>query len=72
MILLLNKGNFELAIYNSLGQKVRVLANKAISGRNEVSWDGLNTLGQPVSTGVYYAVLDAASQRQSIKLLLLK
>jgi len=69
---LLNKGNFELAIYNSLGQKVRVLANKAISGRNEVSWDGLNTLGQPVSTGVYYAVLDAASQRQSIKLLLLK
>ena len=66
------QGNFELAIYNSLGQKVRVLANKAISGRNEVSWDGLNAIGQSVSTGIYYAVLNVASQRQSIKLLFLK
>ena len=65
-------GSFELSVYNSLGQKVKVLSTKAKAGSNIVTWNGLNMLNQPVSTGVYYAILRVAAQTESVKLLLLK
>jgi hypothetical protein len=64
--------SFELAVFNSLGQKVKVLSTHAQAGSNVVTWNGLNTQNQPVSTGIYYVILKVAAHSQSVKLLLLK
>ncbi len=65
-------GGVELAVYNSLGQKVAELATGAKAGINKVRWNGMNAAGQPVSTGIYYAILKTKTEMQSVKLLLLK
>ncbi len=63
---------FELAVFNNLGQKVKVLSTQAQAGSNVVTWNGLNEQNQSVSTGIYYAILKIAAHTQSVKLLLLK
>ena len=62
----------ELAVYNSLGQKVKVLTRQAVSGRNIVSWQGVNEQGADVASGVYYAVLRSGSRQAVTKLLLIR
>lgn len=62
----------ELAIYNSLGQKIKTLLTSARSGWNETSWDGTADNGQTMATGIYYAVLRVGAQQQTVKLMLMK
>ncbi|MBT4502841.1 MAG: hypothetical protein HOC74_34225 [Gemmatimonadetes bacterium] len=43
-----------LELFNSRGQLVRVLVNRRVgAGHYRVLWDGGNTVGQPVASGVY-------------------
>ncbi len=52
-----------LAIYNSAGQKVRVLLDGQIvgSGKHEVAWDGRDELGRKAATGIYLYRLEGAA-----------
>ena len=43
-----------LVIYDIQGQKIRTLVNNSIPpGVHDFTWDGKNTLGQSVASGVY-------------------
>ena len=51
-----------LTIYNSLGQRVRVLVNSGQSqGAYSVAWDGRDHLGREVSSGLYLYQLEAGA-----------
>lgn len=53
-----------LAIYNTLGQRVRTLyQGAAAAGYYEKSWDGRDDMGQLVAAGVYYARLQTGIKR---------
>ncbi len=63
----------ELAIYNSLGQKVRTLvAASQAPGAYRVTWDGRNDAGTPVASGIYIYRLSAGNVAQARKMLLLR
>ena len=62
-----------LAIYNVLGQRVRVLVDEIQAPRKySVTWDGQNDAGQDVATGHYIYQLTAGKFRASKKMLFLK
>ncbi|MCD4829420.1 MAG: T9SS type A sorting domain-containing protein [Candidatus Cloacimonetes bacterium] len=62
-----------LCVYNLRGQLVRTLADGLFSaGGHSVVWDGLDTHGEAVSTGVYLFRLETGSEVHVSKALLLK
>jgi len=52
-----------LAIYNSAGQRIRVLLDGQIvrSGKHEVAWDGRDELGRKAASGIYLYRLEGAA-----------
>ena len=63
----------DLTIYDMLGNKVDNLVNKSErSGLKKVQWDGTNSVGKPVSAGVYLYSIEAGEFSQSKKMILLK
>jgi hypothetical protein len=74
-----NAGLVDISIYNVLGQKVITLVseNHAPGSSYSVTWNGLNSLGNAVSSGIYYARMTARYENNqefsaSQKLLLVK
>ncbi len=66
-------GQVRLAIYNLLGQEVRVLADaRAEAGHFTATWDGKDHLGRQVASGIYLYRLQAASFSASKRMMLLK
>jgi PKD repeat protein len=66
-------GEVFLAIYNVQGQVVRVLVRgPRNAGRYEIRWDGLNSAGQEVSTGVYIYRLVCGDLVATRRMLLMK
>ena len=62
-----------LAVYNGIGQLVKVLHQGEIeAGRYQVEWDGSNEIGANVPNGVYFAVLRADFYQNAIKMVLLR
>lgn len=62
-----------LDIYDVSGKKVICLLNQYIEkGKIELSWDGRNSVGQPLPSGIYFARLKADSGTFSQKMTLLK
>ncbi|MEC7729672.1 MAG: choice-of-anchor D domain-containing protein, partial [Candidatus Neomarinimicrobiota bacterium] len=62
-----------LSIVNMLGQEVAVLINGWRDiGRHEVRWQGMDSRGIPVASGVYFAVLRDSRQVRITKMMLLK
>ena len=62
-----------LRIYDASGREVRTLVDGAqAAGRRSAVWDGRDDTGLPVASGVYYARLDAGSQRFTRKMTLVK
>lgn len=67
------KGNIQLDIYNSLGQKVvSLLRGEIHTGQNSAEWNGLSQDGREVASGVYYVVLRANGIQMAGKLLLIR
>jgi flagellar hook assembly protein FlgD len=65
--------NVQLAIYNIVGQEVRMLVNNSQApGQYQVRWDGQDALGRQVTSGVYIYRLIAGSQLEMRKMILLK
>jgi len=64
-------GNVCLRVMDVRGRTVRQLENRYLTaGRYETMWDGRNTAGRSVASGVYFSVLDLAGKRQTAKLVL--
>ncbi|MCC7264832.1 MAG: T9SS type A sorting domain-containing protein [Candidatus Latescibacteria bacterium] len=63
----------QVAVYNSLGQCLRVLqAGPLASGTHQLTWDGRDEQGAPVGSGTYTVVLQAGQARLSRRLSLIK
>jgi flagellar hook assembly protein FlgD len=66
-------GPVRLAIYNTLGQRVVVLAaGEQEAGVHVLRWDGRDDRGAPVASGVYLCRLQTGEREQTRKLLLLR
>ncbi len=66
-------GPVELAIYNVLGQRVRILVQEIqAAGSYQVAWNGRNDSGAPVASGIYLYRLSTTQEVQTRRLLLLK
>lgn len=61
-----------LRIYNTLGQVVRLLEDGVKeAGVYDVHWDGLNDVGQHVSSGLYFYKLEAGPYQATRKMLVI-
>ncbi len=66
-------GHVTLAIYNTLGQQVRVLVQDNLAaGLYRVKWDGTDMSGREVSSGVYFYRLIHSSGVLTRRLLFVK
>ena len=62
-----------VSIYNVLGQKVITLLDKKQEyGYHTLTWNGTNSFGKQMATGVYFAKMSAGKFTQTKKMLLLK
>ena len=62
-----------VVIYNLLGNEVRALSiGRRTAGRHHALWDGRDSFGKPVDSGVYFCAVTAGANRQIIKMTLLK
>ncbi len=66
-------GKAELNIYNIKGEKIKTLLDKyASQGNHSVKWDGKNSAGKSVSSGIYYYKLKTEAKTIVRKMILLK
>ena len=66
-------GLVRLAVYNLLGQEVRVLVNESKdAGSFTATWDGTDELGRRVASGIYLYRIQAGDFSASRRMLLLK
>jgi hypothetical protein len=62
-----------LAVYNVTGRLVRVLVDEHLEqGNKDTTWDGKDTHGKQVSSGVYFLRFKAGKQTEIRKMLLLR
>lgn len=62
-----------LTIYDISGRAIRTLTNAPLTASHyEVIWNGKNDQGQHVSTGIYFARMEARSFSKTIKMMYLK
>jgi len=62
-----------LEVYNILGQRVITLRNDFLpAGQYRVDWDGTNTAGSPVASGVYLVQLTAGDRYLTHKMMLVR
>ncbi|MBN1290933.1 MAG: T9SS type A sorting domain-containing protein [Candidatus Latescibacteria bacterium] len=60
-------------VYNVMGQSVRELSmGKLPAGSHQVSWDGLDQYGKPVSSGVYLYRIETGEHHKSGRMMFLK
>jgi len=60
-----------LAVYNMLGQEMRVLVSGVrTAGSHEVAWDGRDANGIPLASGIYFARLQTESTTLVIRMVL--
>ncbi len=68
-----NPGEVKLVVYNVIGQKVTTLIDGSMqAGYHSIEWDGVNSNGNQVSSGVYFYKIHAGDYSHSKKMLLLK
>jgi len=66
-------GEVKLEVYNVLGQQVRLLVNENMdAGYHEVIWDGKDTGGTQVASGIYFYRIKADNFSDTKKMVLLK
>jgi hypothetical protein len=66
-------GNVALKIYNVAGQLVKSFNQEMQAGNHTITWDGMNSKGDVVASGVYFYRLDVDKQfSKTLKMTLLK
>jgi hypothetical protein len=62
-----------LKIYNVAGQLVRTLVNETmVAGTHTVTWDGANSNGEKVASGIYFYKLNAGDYSKTMKMVMTK
>ncbi len=69
---LIDAGSVKLAIYNTLGQKVRTLQTIGSAGQHKITWYGKSDNGSQVASGIYFVVFRADSKMFSRKIVLVR
>ena len=65
--------NVELKIYNILGQEVKTLVKaRQPAGKQQLTWDGRDSFGKAVSSGIYIYQFRAGDFTKSRKMLLIR
>jgi len=65
-----NDGYVEMMVYNLLGQKVvTLISTMQKRGEHAVSWDGKNTYGESVSSGVYFCHFKTGDYFEVVKII---
>ncbi|TFH64068.1 MAG: T9SS type A sorting domain-containing protein, partial [Candidatus Zixiibacteriota bacterium] len=60
-------------VYNVIGERVTTLLDRFLpAGRYSINWDGANTDGKPVSSGMYFYRLKAGEFTDTKKMMLVK
>lgn len=63
----------KIKIYNVLGQEITELFNKVFeAGYHEVNWNGQNSYGHPVASGVYFYKLVSGNSTLARKMVLIR
>ena len=63
----------KMKIYDILGREIRMLVNKTMEpGIKKVEWDGKNSYGCPVASGVYFYRLEAGDYTNTKEMLIIK
>ena len=63
----------KLVIFNAIGQKIRTLVNEPqTAGFHMVQWDGRNSLGEQVSSGVYFYCIEAGEFKKTRRMMLIE
>jgi hypothetical protein len=72
-VVLTEDTDVRVSVFDSQGKLVQVLASKTLpAGSNEVIWNGRDSRGNPVSSGMYFCRLETPGTVQTRKLVLLK
>ncbi|HUV29634.1 MAG TPA: T9SS type A sorting domain-containing protein [Acidobacteriota bacterium] len=67
------RGHVTIDVFNVLGQKVRTLVNREEpAGSYTITWNGTDTNGKSVATGLYFYRFQAGDHVETKKMLLLK
>ncbi len=65
--------NVELEVYNIIGKKVKTLASEHMTqGEHIIKWNGKDSNGNPVSSGIYLCRLKASGMEKVHRIILLK
>ncbi|PID27474.1 MAG: hypothetical protein CSB55_08795 [Candidatus Cloacimonadota bacterium] len=66
--------NISLSVYNTKGQKVKTLIGneKFAKGKHTVTWNGSNSSGKKVGSGVYFYKLQTKSESVNRKMIFIK
>ncbi len=71
--ILKHPGRISATVYNTRGERLRVLCNKALkSGEHEIVWDGRGAKGERIASGVYLIKLVVRGYDHHIKVMRLK
>jgi len=65
-------GSFKLSIYNLAGRLVREFSSQGEAGHRSVIWDGTDSRGNQVASGVYFYRLQAGLIMETRKMVLLR
>ena len=66
------KAHTTLKIYNTLGQEIRTLVNENHqTGEHSIVWDGTNSTGKSVDSGIYFCILYVDNKPISTKKIVL-
>ena len=62
-----------VTIYNIKGQRVKQLLNEqVVAGRYAVMWNGTDSHGRTVSSGLYFARIEQGNKHRIHKMMLMK
>jgi hypothetical protein len=66
-------GEVKITIFNEVGQQIRTLVDEAKSpGNYTIAWDGMDSKGNHLSSGLYFYQLKVGNSTSEKKMLLLK
>lgn len=67
------RSNVEIVVYNMLGQKINTVVNENLeAGQYRATWNGKDSFGKSVASGVYFYSMKAGSFQSVKKMMLMK
>ncbi|MCI0405709.1 MAG: T9SS type A sorting domain-containing protein, partial [candidate division Zixibacteria bacterium] len=65
-------GHYKISIYNLLGEAVRTFEGEAAAGHQNFIWDGTDSRGKNVSSGLYFYKAEVGKFTVTKKMMLLR